>query len=209
MAKAMRTEFFRYHPMAEDKDDILEQVRAFAESAHGSQMRKFAQEPYIAHLVRVMETVREYTHDVALLSAALLHDVLEDTRVTEDELGIFLNDIMDEPVAARTLDLVVELTDVYIKADYPTLNRRTRRTKEAGRLSHVSPEAQTVKYADVIDNAMDIVRHETDFALVYLRESKQLLKGMTRGNPLLHERAVRTVDECLREFWNKQNIRAL
>lgn len=195
--------------MAADKDDMLEQVRAYAEEAHRGQMRKFANEPYIAHLVRVMETVREYTQDSALLSAALLHDVLEDTRVTEEELGEFLNNIMDEAQATRTLRLVVELTDVYIKEDYPSLNRRTRRTKEAERLSHESPEAQTIKYADVIDNAMDIVKHETDFALVYLRESKQLLKGMTRGNPLLHERAVRTVDECLREYWDKTNIRAL
>lgn len=195
--------------MATDKDDILAQVRAFAEKAHQAQMRKYADEPYIAHLDRVMALVREYTQELAILSAALLHDVLEDTHVTEEALKAFLDEVMEGSEAAKTFELVVALTDVFIKKDYPLLNRRARRTREAERLSAVTPDAQTIKYSDVIDNATDIVKHETDFALVYLRESKQLLKGMTRGNPLLYERAVRTVDECLREFWEKANIRAL
>lgn len=195
--------------MATDKDNILMQVRAFAEKAHQGQMRKYADEPYIAHLDRVMQVVREYAQDVAMLSAALLHDVLEDTHVTEEELKVFLEEVMEASQAAKTFDLVVALTDVFIKKDYPLLNRRARRTREAERLAAVTPDAQTIKYSDVIDNATDIVKHETDFALVYLRESKQLLQGMTRGNPLLYERAARTVDECLREYWEKANIKAL
>lgn len=188
---------------------ILEKVRAFAEEAHGTQLRKYSNERYIAHPIRVMETVRDYTYDLPVLAAALLHDVLEDTAVGQRELGKFLLSIMDAPVAEKTLRITEELTDVYIQSDYPALNRRTRRTKEAQRLSEVSPEAQTIKYADIIDNVVDIARQDTDFALVYMRECKQLLQEINKGNSLLYHRAVQTVDDCLREFWNKANVKAL
>ena len=202
-------EFFYFIRMMATDNEILKNVEAFAAEAHGKQMRKYADEQYIHHPIRVMETVRTLTQDVTMLAAALLHDVLEDTPVGPRELGNFLSTVMDKPRAERTLDLVEELTDVYVKADYPTMNRRTRRTKEAGRLSDASPDAQTIKYADVIDNSVDISHQETDFALVYLRECKQLLQEINKGNPQLYERAVRTVDECLREFWNKSNVKAL
>lgn len=195
--------------MKPSENDILEKVKTFAEQAHGTQLRKYSNEPYIAHPIRVMETVRDYTHELPVLAAALLHDVLEDTNVGQRELGNFLTELMEESLATRTLRITEELTDVYVKSDYPTLNRRTRRTKEAQRLSEVSAEAQTIKYADIIDNVVDISRQETDFALVYMRECKQLLQEIDKGNALLYHRAKQTVDDCLRQFWNKANVKAL
>jgi (p)ppGpp synthase/HD superfamily hydrolase len=189
--------------------DILEKIKAFADEAHGSQMRKYTQERYIAHPIRVMETCREYTQELPVLAAALLHDVLEDTQVSKRALQTFLSSVMPPEHAEKTFTLVDELTDVFIKEDYPSLNRRTRRTKEAERLTEVSAEAQTIKYADVIDNVVDITKNDADFALVYLRENKQLLREITKGNQWLYGRAVQTVDDCLRQFWSKSNIRAL
>jgi (p)ppGpp synthase/HD superfamily hydrolase len=156
-----------------------------------------------------METCKEYVHDVAVLSAALLHDVLEDTQVSKRNLSRFLCSIMEKPQAEKTLSLVVELTDVYVKSDYPTLNRRTRKNKEAERLAEISSDAQTIKYADVMDNVVDIVGQDPQFALIYIRECKQLLQEIDKGNPLLYQRAIQTVDECLRSFWNKANVKAL
>jgi guanosine-3',5'-bis(diphosphate) 3'-pyrophosphohydrolase len=189
--------------------NTLFKVREFADQAHGSQTRKYTGEKYITHPVRVMELVREYNPSLPVLSAALLHDVLEDTMVGQRELGNFLKTVMDDAQALRTLVLVEELTDVYIKNDYPQLNRRSRRAREAERLSSVSMEAQTVKYADIIDNVLDIVHHETDFALVYLREAKQILDKMTLGDAQLYARALKTLDNCLLEYWHKSNVKAL
>jgi guanosine-3',5'-bis(diphosphate) 3'-pyrophosphohydrolase len=202
-------DFFVTASMDSARNHILEKIKEFAEFAHGNQTRKYSKERYINHPVRVMKMCCEYTQDLPVLAAALLHDVLEDTEVTRPELNKFLTSVMDIGVAAITHHIVVELTDVYIKADYPLLNRRTRRTKEAERLSGVSPEAQTIKYADVIDNVTDISRHDTDFALVYIRESKQLLQQMDRGDPMLYQRAVHTVDEALQAFFVKANIKSL
>lgn len=189
--------------------EVVEKVKMFADEAHGDQMRKFAKERYIVHPIRVMEIVRDYSQELPLLAASLLHDVLEDTKVTPDELKHFLDSVMDQRESDRTLQLVIELTDVYVKARYPKLNRRTRRTREAERMSDVSSDAHTIKYADIIDNVLDISKHDTDFALPYMRESKQLLQHMTKGNPGLYERALSVINESMQLYFQKANIKAL
>lgn len=201
--------FFISLDMTSADNNILDQVKSFADAAHGDQTRRYTNERYIVHPVRVMETVREYRQDLPVLAAALLHDVLEDTSVGKRELQNFLVKTMREPDAYTTLRLVEELTDVYIKADYPALNRRARRLKEVERLSGCSPDAQTIKYADIIDNVVDIVHHDNDFALIFIRECKQLLDGLTKGHPKLYERAIQTVNDCMREFWDNANVKAL
>jgi (p)ppGpp synthase/HD superfamily hydrolase len=63
----------------QDQEKILAAITDFADIAHGSQMRKYTPERYIVHPARVMRLCQEYTDDVTVLAAALLHDVLEDT----------------------------------------------------------------------------------------------------------------------------------
>jgi guanosine-3',5'-bis(diphosphate) 3'-pyrophosphohydrolase len=89
------------------------------------------------------------------------------------------------------------LTDVYIKAEYPKWNRRKRKDKEAARLANTSAEAQTVKYADIIDNAPEIAEKDPDFAKRFLPEYRALLRKITRGNAELHAIAVETVNSHL------------
>ena len=115
-------------------------------------------------------------------------------------LGNFLLPLMNEKKAIRTLNLVEELTDTYTKNQYPEWNRRKRKSKEVERLSKTSSEAQTIKYADIIDNSLDIKDAETDFARVFLFECRALLKAMTRGDSRLHDRAVETVEHCIGEL---------
>ena len=181
-------------------DELIQKVTGFASQAHGDQQRKFVDEPYINHLVRVMEICKQYSSDVAILSAALLHDVLEDTTVTREEIKNFLLPLLNEKKAIHTLNLVEELTDIYTKKQYPEWNRRKRKSKEVERLSKTSSEAQTIKYADIIDNSLDIKHAETDFARVFLFECRALLKAMTRGDSRMHERAVETVEHCIDEL---------
>jgi (p)ppGpp synthase/HD superfamily hydrolase len=143
---------------------LLEQVKEFADKAHGDQTRKYTPERYIVHPVRVMKHCQQYTSSTSVLAAALLHDVLEDTSVTQEELLNFLHTIMNETDAVQTLKLVVELTDVYTKTSYPGWNRKKRKQKEASRIEQTSPEAQTIKYADIIDNCKEITIQDPEFA---------------------------------------------
>ncbi len=191
--------------------NLLEQVTAFATKAHGDQQRKYSTVPdeltgesrpesYIAHPIRVMKTCKKYSTSASLLAAALLHDVLEDTTTSKEEIQDHLLMIMNKKETDHTLLLVTELTDVYTKAAYPELNRRRRKAKELDRLSTISPEAQTIKYADIMDNVKGITKHDSDFAPLYLRECKAILGRITKGNPQLYEEAKALVEEELQEL---------
>ena len=176
-------------------EDVLLKVKDFADQAHGKQMRKYTPERYIVHPERVMLICREYLDDIPVQAAALLHDVLEDTPVTRAEIEEFLSKLMPDVQVRKTVELVEELTDVYIKKDFPHLNRRSRKELETTRLSKTSAAAQTIKYADLIDNAFDILKHDPQFGRKFIGEVMNLLKHMKTGNAELRERAIKTMDK--------------
>jgi guanosine-3',5'-bis(diphosphate) 3'-pyrophosphohydrolase len=184
-------------------NETLVAIRHFADEAHGDQKRKYTPERYIVHPVRVMEICGRYTTALAVLAAALLHDVLEDTNVGQKEMQRFLETIIPKEDALQTTALVVELTDIYTKAAYPRWNRKKRKRKEAERIETTSADSQTVKYADIIDNCKEIVEHDPDFAGVFLQECRSLLQLMQNGNKELRKEAVAIVDECLQRVPRK------
>lgn len=182
------------------REEILEQVRLFTDRSHGEQMRKYSPERYIVHPMRVMKMVSEYNQDTAMLTAAILHDVLEDTAVSKHELKTFLYTLMEGHQADRAFNLVVELTDIYTKNNYPQYNRRKRKRLEADRIKKTSGESHTIKYADIIDNVPEITVHDPDFAALFVVECKDLLFHMRKGVVELRERAFTTVDDCMQKL---------
>src|SRR5690606_19104676 len=180
-------------------EKFLEKIKDFADKAHGDQLRKYKKDRYIVHPVRVMLICKEYTENRSVLAAALLHDVLEDTPVSKEDIKSFLNQHMDPTEAITALNYVVELTDVYTKEDYPRLNRKQRKAREVERLTSISAEGQTIKYADIIDNAQEIAESDHSFAPVYLSECKTILESLSGGDPALRERALHTVEEELKK----------
>ncbi len=164
-----------------------EEALEFARKAHGEQMRKFTEEPYIEHPKRVAEIVRSVPHTPEMISAAYLHDVVEDTPVEIEEI--------QQKFGKKVATLVEELTDEYIKAKYPHLNRRARKDKEVERQANISKEAKTIKLADVIDNTPDIVKNDPGFGRKYLFEMEKLTRVLVGGNKELFDRARREVAE--------------
>lgn len=164
-----------------------EKVLEFVKFKHRHQQRRYTGKPYWVHLVAVAEIVSEYQPE--LIEIALCHDLVEDTDCTESELRTFLasHSYTDEEtnfIASGVMDL----TDVYTHENYPELNRAERKKKEAERLGNISAAAQTVKYADLIDNSSSIVEHDENFAKVFLREKSAILRGMRQGHPKLLKR---------------------
>ena len=157
---------------------------AFADDAHrrAKQVRKYTGEPYIVHPRAVAAIVKSVDHTPAMVAAALLHDTIEDTDVTEADV----RRVFGDEVAA----LVVELTDASRPEDG---NRAARKAIDRARLGAASAAAQTVKLADVIHNAGDIAAHDPNFARVYLREMSLLLPLLVRGDAQLHARACRII----------------
>src|SRR3954467_15257493 len=99
---------------------LIERAYHKAESAHGDQFRKSG-EPYFTHLIAVAHILAEMKLDAEAVSAALMHDVLEDTDITLDELrGEFGSTI------AGIVDGVTKLKNLPVKAE--TLDKRGRPT---------------------------------------------------------------------------------
>ena len=189
--------YLLYDTNTQTVNDILQQVKDFAAAAHADQRRKYKEELYINHPVRVSEHCQKHTNSLPIAAAALLHDVLEDTDIKEEQMHDFLMRIMPAH-AGHTLRLVKDLTDVYTHASYPLMNRRRRKEKEADRLAGIHADAQTIKYADIIDNSHDIVVSGDDFAPTFLRECKAILKKIPKGNQILYKEAMEAVEKGLK-----------
>lgn len=151
----------------------------FATAAHAGQKRKYTDQDYITHPIEVARIVKEQGGDDNMIYAALLHDVLEDTPVTHAELRTILHNILSIQSAEDVLSLVVELTDVYTKEDFPDMNRKLRKEFEALRLAYVSGRVKAIKRADIEHNSESIMEHDPKFAKVFLEEKKNLLEKMS------------------------------
>jgi (p)ppGpp synthase/HD superfamily hydrolase len=159
---------------------LEERARAFATAAHErvGQKRKYTGEPYITHPAAVVELVSSVPHDEPMVAAAWLHDTLEDTGVSLEELRAAFGD--------QVADLVVELTDVSRPEDG---NRAQRKAKDLAHTATTSPRAKTIKLADLIDNVRSINERDPAFAVVYLAEKRALLEVLREGDPTLYEMA--------------------
>ena len=84
----------------EDKDKIAA-AAVFATKKHGDQRRKSG-EPYITHPMAVAEILMQIGMDADTVSAGLLHDTLEDTDTTEEEISTIFGHEVGEMVQAVT-----------------------------------------------------------------------------------------------------------
>jgi (p)ppGpp synthase/HD superfamily hydrolase len=174
-----------------------EEALEFARESHGSQTRKYGHEPYIEHPKRVAEMVRGVPHSEAMICAAYLHDVVEDTPVTHEEIVR----LFGKEVAL----LVHELTDEFMKEKHPGLNRKERKKREISRQARMSPEAKTIKLADVIDNTRDIIKNDKDFSRKYIPEMEALVEALQGGDFQLLMRACYEVQKAKLELEKWRN----
>lgn len=164
--------------MLHEKEEI---VRQFAIMAHADQKRKYTNESYVNHVFAVAKLVRKHNGDHNQILAAMLHDVIEDTKYNElDIYNYLVANNFSKHDASDISGMVVDLTDVYTKEAYPHLNRAARKAKETERLSHVSARSQLIKALDLLDNTSSIVEHDAKFAQVYLKEKAELVKQLTK-----------------------------
>jgi (p)ppGpp synthase/HD superfamily hydrolase len=162
---------------------IVRQAMASAAGWHFWQKRKYTGEPYFNHCHAVAELVRSVPHDEAMICAAYMHDLVEDTEVSyQNLLDWYGHDIAG---------LVMQLTDVSTKLDG---NRKQRKALDREHIAKASPRAKTIKLADLIDNSHSIIERDPEFAKVYIEEKRLLLEVLTEGDPTLYARAREIVD---------------
>ena len=151
----------------------------FAAQRHAGQRRKGrAAEPYINHLIEVAELVAEASEvmDTNLLMAAFLHDTVEDTGVTPEDLR--------ERFGSDVTSLVMEVTDD------KSLPKERRKQLQVENAPKKSLRAQTLKLADKISNLRAILdspppdwnaerKHE------YFEWAQHVISGLTAPNQKL------------------------
>lgn len=164
---------------------ILEAAR-FAAEKHAQQKRKGASgEPYVNHLLEVAQLIAGSSDDLdtELVMAGLLHDTVEDTGVTPQEL--------EQRFGKDVAGLVAEVTDD------KSLPKETRKSLQVQNAPAKSQRGQTLKLADKISNLRSLLANPPvgwDLArkLQYFEWAKNVVSGLTSPNPTLKAEFDRT-----------------
>ena len=127
-------------------DGLFLKALVFAADKHKNQRRKDADaSPYINHpiaLANILVNEGGVT-DINVLCGAILHDTIEDTETTKEELI--------QQFGEKITSIVLDVTDD------KTLLKAERKLKQIEHASHASHEAKLVKLADKISNLRDIL----------------------------------------------------
>jgi guanosine-3',5'-bis(diphosphate) 3'-pyrophosphohydrolase len=124
--------------------DLLRAVH-FAADRHRNQRRKGVDaSPYINHPIQVAELIARIgsVDDLAILIAAILHDTVEDTQTTFDEI--------ESVFGSEVRDLVMEVTDD------KSLPKAERKKRQVEHTAQMSDRAKLIKIADKACNVHDI-----------------------------------------------------
>ena len=124
---------------------LLFKALAFSAEKHTKQRRKDIEEsPYINHPIALANILAQrWVIDENVLCAAILHDTLEDTETTANELR--------EHFGEKITSIVLEVTDD------KSLEKSVRKQKQVEHAASISHEAKLVKLADKIANITDII----------------------------------------------------
>lgn len=150
--------------------DLLKAI-AFAADQHRDHRRKGqTAAPYINHPIIVAEQLAAQGQEdnISLLMAAVLHDVIEDTETTEEELR--------EAFGAQVANLVLEVTDDM------SLKREERKARVVQMIEGKSRDAKMLKLSDLSANIHDVIHHPPHWSLErkleYLDWAEQVARGL-------------------------------
>ena len=155
---------------------MLEEATRYATKMHEGQLRKYTHEPYIEHPLAVADLVKEYMDarrcvydDDAIMTAmtvAVLHDVVEDTEATMEDIV----ELFGEEVA----------TGVWFLTKCPDYvgNRATRKKICEDRLASAPEIVKIIKNCDMYHNSLSIEEHDPNFYTLFKKETASLLTAM-------------------------------
>ena len=129
---------------------FLDRAIVFAVKAHAGTERRGKGFPYIIHPMEAMEIVATMTPDQELLAAAALHDTVEDTSVTIEDIRARFGD--------RVAALVQSESDVFIEGQSEEDRWHARKHAAIDRLAAASHEAKMVALGDKLSNMRAIAR---------------------------------------------------
>lgn len=157
------------------KQYILESSLEFAKKAHAGQQRSGGL-PYIVHPITVAQSVQKYKGDSkninALKDAAHLHDTVEDTEVTIDQIRELFGDMV--------ASLVQELT-----SDSEAIQTQGKKVYLATKMEKMSSYGLVIKLADRLDNVQDIATAKTpEWRQKYKAETEYIISHLENNRYL-------------------------
>lgn len=129
---------------------LVDKAIRFAVEAHAGTERRGKGFPYVIHVLEAMAIVATMTNDPELLAAAALHDTIEDTDVTVEELK--------KQFGPRVAALVEKETDIQLAEDGHRKTWRVRKQEAIDRIAASSREAKMVALGDKLSNMRAIAR---------------------------------------------------
>ena len=164
---------------------LLDRAIVFAVRAHAGTERRGKGFPYIVHPMEAVEIVATMTRDQELLAAAALHDTVEDTDTTVEQIR--------EEFGERVASLVAAESDETHQSRDCIENWRARKQAAIDRLARASHEAKIVALGDKLSNMRAIARD-------YAQQGDALWNLFHAKDRKDHEWHYRGLAESLREL---------
>jgi (p)ppGpp synthase/HD superfamily hydrolase len=181
-------------PTTENNELLILRAIDFAARKHRDQRRKDEEaSPYINHPISVSLLLSKIGNliDPEVLSAAILHDTLEDTNTTPEEL--------EAEFGTRICELVQEVTD---DKNLPKAKRKELQIEHA---AHLSADAVLIKLGDKISNVLDVTHSPpSDWDLQrrkeYLDWAEAVIKQCPRVNGALEAHFAHILEDARRRL---------
>lgn len=190
--------FSSYMVGADESVEESDAALQFATKAHAGQTRSGG-DPYITHPMRVAASVEQFkkSHNLdAMIDAALLHDTVEDTDTTYEDLEALFGGLV--------ASLVKELT-----SDPDEIKRVGKAAYLANKMETMSSYALVIKLADRLDNVKDIATTRTpQWRHKYRAETEHILDHIEKNRELTgtHRKIIQLIKEKLGELDNQQEV---
>ena len=165
--------------------ELLDRAIIFAVKAHAGTERRGKGYPYIVHPLEAVEIVATMTKDQELLAAAALHDTVEDTDVTVEQIRAEFGD--------RVAELVASESDQFEAGVSEEDSWHARKQAAIDRLAKASRDAKIVALGDKLSNMRAIAR---DYAV----QGDALWDLFHAKDPKDHEWHYRGLADSLREL---------
>jgi len=150
-------------------DGVIMRAAKAASEAHRDQKRKYSNDPYIHHPMRVAGRTMLLSGSGPIeVASAWLHDVLEDTPWTQNELS-------KRGIPDAVIDHVEALTNRSIREEHKAKPREERKAIDRAWLAEQSVWVKKIKMLDRIDNLTEMSFQDWEFMDLYLRETKHLV----------------------------------
>lgn len=166
----------------------------YAARQHKEQTRKGAdEEPYIVHPLEVAKLLSTVggVDDPEILTAAILHDTIEDTETSREDI--------EEMFGERVCSIVLEVTDD------KSLPKERRKELQVEHAPHLSREAKQLKMCDKISNIADIVNNppsgwSLERKIEYIEWGERVFAGLRGANEALEKHFDELVERAKREL---------